>query len=81
MAILAILHAMKSVGYGHQNHSFKVFRQIRSESAIDPINTLVYIQARHRQFLQAFSDSRYSAPASIPITFQRPIKPTSSSTP
>jgi hypothetical protein len=33
-----------------------------SESAIDPINPLVYIQARNRHFLQALSDSRYCIP-------------------
>jgi len=27
MAILAISHVMKSTGYEHQNHKFRVFRQ------------------------------------------------------
>jgi len=34
MAILAISHVMKSNGYEHQNHKFKVFRQSLQENQI-----------------------------------------------
>ena len=34
MTILAISHVMKSTGYEHQNHRFRVFRQIQPESSI-----------------------------------------------
>ncbi len=32
MAILAISHVMKSTGYEHQNHRFRVFRQSQPQS-------------------------------------------------
>lgn len=34
MAILAISHVMKSTGYEHQNHKFRVFRQSLQENQV-----------------------------------------------
>ena len=34
MAILAISHVMKSTGYEHQNHRFRVFRQSQPKSIL-----------------------------------------------
>ena len=36
MAVLAISHVMKSTGYEHQNHKFRVFRQSLQIHAIGP---------------------------------------------
>jgi len=40
MAILAISHVMKSTGYEHQNHKFRVFRQSLQVSQVRAISKL-----------------------------------------
>ncbi len=67
MAILAISHVMKSTGYEHQNHRFRVFRQFQQ------------ISTKKGQPLQlpshAFNDEPNRYLLNFFLTLKRPIKP------